>query len=116
VYWRLGRYDDAAANLEQSFLRSQSVGDLLGEARALTNLGIVRALQGRYSAAIDVLQRSLRRFRELDHALGAASSLGNIGIIQFRQGKLTGPSGKAHRVGRHVRGDGAARHGPATLP
>ena len=55
---RLGRFQHAAAHLEQALALSRDTGDQDGEARALQGLGEVSLRQGRHEQAADYLQRA----------------------------------------------------------
>jgi tetratricopeptide (TPR) repeat protein/transcriptional regulator with XRE-family HTH domain len=72
---------------------AQYLGDHLGQANALNNLGDVRRLTGDYPGATQDLTQALDIYRELGDRLGQANALNNLGIVR----RLTGDyPGAAH--------------------
>ena len=55
------------------------LGDRLGQAGALTDLGAVRWLTGEYPAAAQALEQALGIYRDLGSRLGQANALNNLG-------------------------------------
>ena len=65
---------------------ARHLGDRLGEANALNDLGIVRRLVGDYADASQVLESALRIYRDLDERLGNARTLTSLGGVRQRTG------------------------------
>jgi hypothetical protein len=63
-------------------------GDHLGEARVLTNRGLLHAYAGRLDAAESELRRAERRYRLLERPLEAACVAHNLGFVAARQGDV----------------------------
>ena len=63
------------------------IGDEVGQAHALTNLGAVHRLQSRYSEAIDHLGRALALHRDNRDWYGQARTRSNLGIVYERLGQ-----------------------------
>ena len=61
-------------------------GYRLGEANALTDLGLVRYLTGDYPAAAAGLEQALELHRDLGHPLGEANALNYLGAVQHMTG------------------------------
>ncbi len=59
------------------------LGDRLGQAGTLNDLGVVRRLTGDYPAATQALERALGIYRDLGDRLGQANALHNIGIVRW---------------------------------
>jgi tetratricopeptide (TPR) repeat protein len=64
----------------------QELGDQVGMAASLHNLGNVAGHQGDYALARSLHERSLAIFRELGDRLGIANSLHNLGAVAEHQG------------------------------
>jgi tetratricopeptide (TPR) repeat protein/transcriptional regulator with XRE-family HTH domain len=62
------------------------LGDRLGRANALHNLGDVRWLTGDYPAAAQALKQALGIYRHLDDLLGQANALHYLGIVRCLTG------------------------------
>jgi tetratricopeptide (TPR) repeat protein/transcriptional regulator with XRE-family HTH domain len=62
-------------------------GDLLGEARAINNLGGTRRHLGQLEVAGDLLSEALGLFRKADDLLGQARALHNLGVVHTRLGQ-----------------------------
>ncbi|MGY2061729.1 tetratricopeptide repeat protein, partial [Nocardia gipuzkoensis] len=69
---------------------ARSLGDRLGEATALADLGSVCQRTGDYAEAIELHQRALNLFRELGNHLGEANVLDNLGLTRRRTGDYAG--------------------------
>ncbi|MCM6777565.1 tetratricopeptide repeat protein [Nocardia sp. CDC159] len=61
-------------------------GDRLGEANALTNLGVVRQYTGDYKRATDLYQQALNRYRDLGSRRGEANALSGLGVVCYLTG------------------------------
>ncbi|RDI63041.1 tetratricopeptide repeat protein [Nocardia pseudobrasiliensis] len=62
------------------------IHDFLGQANALTNLGIVHWATGEYEQAIRLHQQALGHYRDLGNPLGEANALTNLGIVHHHTG------------------------------
>ena len=67
--------------MEQALALHRQLGNPLGEAIALGNLGAVALDQGDYAAAKDYLEQALALDRQLGNPLGEAAALGNLGLV-----------------------------------
>jgi len=70
--WRLGNYQQATDHLQQAVGVCRETGDRLGEAHALTDLGVDEARQGHDQRAADHHRQALTLFRETGDRLGEA--------------------------------------------
>jgi len=61
---------------------ARRLGDRLGEANALNDLGDVRWLTGDYPAAAQALEQALDIYRDLGQRLGQANALNYLGIVR----------------------------------
>ncbi|MEB3231132.1 MAG: CHAT domain-containing tetratricopeptide repeat protein [Leptolyngbyaceae bacterium] len=73
--------EGAIAAWQQAFDLYQQLGDLLGEAQTLGNLGYVANLIGSYDQAIALYQTALTIARELDSDELQLNFLGSLGLI-----------------------------------
>ena len=81
-----------AIDLHQTALAAaRDVGDRLGEAAALNDLGDILHLTGDYPAAVGRLNRALELYRDLGNRLGEANTISYLGLIQ----RLTGDNAAA---------------------
>jgi tetratricopeptide (TPR) repeat protein/DNA-binding SARP family transcriptional activator len=74
------------------------LGDHLGEANALNNLGEVRQLTGDYPGAAEALERAIALFRTISNQLGEANTLINLGIVRERTGAYLGAAQAGQRA------------------
>ncbi|MBV9094526.1 MAG: helix-turn-helix transcriptional regulator [Streptosporangiaceae bacterium] len=65
---------------------ARHLGDRLGEANALSDLGDVRALAGDYPAAAHALEQGLDLYRDLGDQLGQANVLKDLGDVRYLTG------------------------------
>jgi tetratricopeptide (TPR) repeat protein len=72
---------------------AQYVGDRLGEAGALNNLGAVRRVTGDYPGAAEALEEALGISRDLGDQLGQANALSNLGAVRQMTGDYPGAAG-----------------------
>jgi len=66
----------------------EDLGDLLGQANVLNNLGIDAYYEGRWDEALDLYERSRKLRERIGDVVGAATILGNIAEILSDQGRL----------------------------
>jgi class 3 adenylate cyclase/tetratricopeptide (TPR) repeat protein len=67
----------------------EELGDLLGQANALNNLGVDAYYEGRWREALDCYERSKALRERIGDVVGAATITSNIGEIKSDQGYLT---------------------------
>jgi tetratricopeptide (TPR) repeat protein len=67
----------------------EEVGDLLGQANVLNNLGIDAYYEGRWQEALDLYERSKAVRERIGDVVGAAQITNNIGEVKSDQGYLT---------------------------
>ena len=61
---------------------ARSLGDRLGEANALADLGEIRALAAEFPAAAQALEQALDIYRDIGDRLGQANALNNLGYVR----------------------------------
>ena len=83
---RDGPWADAITRHAAAAQAAQRLGDRLGQASALNDLGIVRRLTGDYPGAAQDLEQALGIYRDLGDRLGQANALSDLGIVR----RLTG--------------------------
>ena len=83
---RDGPWADAITRHTAAIQAAQHLGDRLGQANALSDLGIVRQLTDDYPAAAQDLEQALGIYRDLGDRLGQANALNGLGIVR----RLTG--------------------------
>jgi len=66
----------------------EELGDLLGQANVLNNLGIDAYYEGRWTEALDLYERSREARRRIGDVVGAATITNNIAEIKVDQGHL----------------------------
>ena len=71
----------------QALRISREVGDRLGEATTLNNIGVVHSALGEESKALDYFNQSLPIRREIGDRDGETSTLTNIGLSHLRLGE-----------------------------
>jgi class 3 adenylate cyclase/tetratricopeptide (TPR) repeat protein len=67
----------------------EELGDLLGQANALNNLGVDAFYEGRWQEALDLYDRSKALRERIGDVVGAAQIMNNIGEVKSDQGYLT---------------------------
>jgi tetratricopeptide (TPR) repeat protein len=82
-----GHYPDAVAIHTHALHAARDADDPTGEARALTNLGIVYWRQGRYQQAAEHHQQALTLAREIGDQVDEARALNNLGLVYWQQGR-----------------------------
>jgi tetratricopeptide (TPR) repeat protein/transcriptional regulator with XRE-family HTH domain len=85
-----GSWAEAVTRHSAAVSAAQRLGDRLGEANALDDLGDVRWRTGDYPNAIDVFGRALDIYRDLGDQLGEANALSNIGVVRHLTGDFPG--------------------------
>ncbi|HWG12353.1 MAG TPA: BTAD domain-containing putative transcriptional regulator [Streptosporangiaceae bacterium] len=77
-----GPWPEALALHTDAIAAACSLGDLAGQAAALTQLGIIRNLAGDCPGALGDLEQAAQLCRELDDSLGRANALTQLGDIR----------------------------------
>ena len=86
--WRLdGPWAEAITRHAAAIQAAQYLGDRLGQANALHNLGAVRWLTGDYPAAAQALEEALGLYRDLGDRLGQANALTGLGAVRWLTGE-----------------------------
>ena len=75
----LSRYQDAVAHHTQALTIYRDIGNQLGEAIALNNLGDCDRVLGRYQDAVAHHTQALTIYRDIGNQLGEAIALNNLG-------------------------------------
>ena len=83
-----GHWNEAAALGRVALAAAYTASDRPGQARALTQLGIVQELTGDYPAATASLAHALQLFNDLDDRQGQACALHDLGVVQRRTGDV----------------------------
>ena len=83
---RDGPWADAITRHTAAIQAARQLGDRLGQAGALNDLGDVRRLTGDYPAAVQDLEQALDIYRDLGDRLGQAGALHDLGNVR----RLTG--------------------------
>ena len=78
-----GPWAEAITRHEAAIQAARYLGDRLGQASALNDLGVVRRLTGDYLAAAQALEQALGIYRDLGDPLGQANALHNIGVLRW---------------------------------
>jgi tetratricopeptide (TPR) repeat protein/transcriptional regulator with XRE-family HTH domain len=81
-----GSWAEAITRHHAAIGAAQHLGDRLGQANALDDLGDVRRLTGDYPAAAQALEQALDIYRGLGDRLGQANALTDLGMVR----RLTG--------------------------
>ena len=81
-----GPWTEAVSRHTAAVQAAGHLGDRLGQANAVTDLGVVRSLTDDYPAAAQVLEQALGIYRDLGDRLGLANALTAVGDVR----RLTG--------------------------
>jgi tetratricopeptide (TPR) repeat protein/transcriptional regulator with XRE-family HTH domain len=76
-----GPWPDAVTRHTAAIQAARHLGDRLGEAGALNDLGAVLRLIGDHPAAAQALERALSLYRDLGHRLGEANARHSLGSV-----------------------------------
>jgi DNA-binding SARP family transcriptional activator len=79
---RDGPWADAVTRHETAIEAAALLGDRLGQANALRDLGTVRRLMHDYPAAVHAQERALDLYRDLGDRLGQAGALSELAIVR----------------------------------
>jgi tetratricopeptide (TPR) repeat protein/transcriptional regulator with XRE-family HTH domain len=84
---RDGPWADAITRHTAAIQAAQYLGDRLGQANALNDLGLARLLTGDYPAAAQAWERALGIYRDLGDRLGQANALSCLGELRRGTGE-----------------------------
>jgi tetratricopeptide (TPR) repeat protein/transcriptional regulator with XRE-family HTH domain len=87
---RDGPWAEAITRHAAAAQSARDLGDRLGQANALNNLGDVRRLTGDYPGAAADLEQALAIYRDLGDPLGQSNALNNLGIVRRGTGDYPG--------------------------
>ena len=82
-----GPWADAITRHTAAVQAARHLGDRLGQAGALSNLGDVRRLTGEYPAAAEAQEQALGLYRDLGDRLGRANALSDLGDVRCLTGE-----------------------------
>jgi tetratricopeptide (TPR) repeat protein/transcriptional regulator with XRE-family HTH domain len=83
---RDGPWAEAIARHAAAIQAAGHLGDRLGQANALTDLGVVRRLADDFPAAVQALEQALGIYRDLGDRLGQANALSSLGVVRRATG------------------------------
>jgi tetratricopeptide (TPR) repeat protein/transcriptional regulator with XRE-family HTH domain len=81
-----GPWAEAITRHTAAVQAARQLGDRLGEANALSDLGVVQRLTGDYPAATQFLEQALGIYRDLSDRLGQANALRELGAVRWLTG------------------------------
>jgi len=81
-----GPWAEAITRHQAAIGAARHLGDRLGQAGALHDLGYVRLLTGDYPAAVQALEKALGLYRDLGDRLGQANTLLDLGVMRRATG------------------------------
>ncbi|HEV2636213.1 MAG TPA: tetratricopeptide repeat protein [Actinocrinis sp.] len=93
-----GPWAQATQLYEAAVSAARTLGDHLGEANALNNLGDVLQLTGDRLGAVDALERAIALFQALGERRGEANSLMSLGSVRERTGAYLGAAQAGERA------------------
>jgi tetratricopeptide (TPR) repeat protein len=79
-----GHWEEAASLHASALSTARHLGDVLGQAAALTNLGRIYRVREEHEAAIARHAQALQLFNSLGHRLGKAIALNDLGTAQHQ--------------------------------
>jgi tetratricopeptide (TPR) repeat protein/transcriptional regulator with XRE-family HTH domain len=82
-----GPWAEAITRHTAAIQAARHLGDRLGQARALTHLGVVRWLTGEYLAAAQAHEQALGIYRDLGDRVGQAHAFIAVGVARLRTGE-----------------------------
>jgi tetratricopeptide (TPR) repeat protein/transcriptional regulator with XRE-family HTH domain len=97
---RDGPWAEAITRHHAAIEAARHLGDRLGQANALHDLGDMRRLTGDYRAAAQILEQALGLYRDLGDRVGQANALLNLGAVR----RLTGDYPAAAQALEHALG------------
>lgn len=86
IYWRLGEFEKADANLKLALKMKRENGDQLQEGKTLNVLGLLSWDQGDYAAAKEYFRQGTAIAQELGDKKLAGAILNNLSLVNDEQG------------------------------
>ena len=87
LYFRLGEYDLAVAEVTKGLRLSDQIGMTHGQVQARSNLADINLRLGRYDAAADALNQGLVIARDGGDRIGESLMLATLGMLNTAQGR-----------------------------
>ncbi|MEQ9354481.1 tetratricopeptide repeat protein [Coleofasciculus chthonoplastes] len=81
-------FEEAIKLYDQCLVTFENMGNTIGQAGALNNLGIIKAKLGHIEEGISLLERSIPIFESIDHNRGKVGALNCLGTLKIAQGKV----------------------------
>jgi tetratricopeptide (TPR) repeat protein/transcriptional regulator with XRE-family HTH domain len=104
-----GHWDQSAALHRGALAAARQAGDRLGEADALSTLGVLQRENGSYPAAAASLARALALYREIGDQPGQADALNELGFLRVLTGDYPAATASHQRALLLARGIGDRR-------
>jgi tetratricopeptide (TPR) repeat protein len=90
MWYLTGDFSEATDAHTRALEIFRQLGNHLGEATALTNLGRMRYFTGDFPGAEDAHTRALEIFRRIGNRLGEATALNDLGRVRYLAGIFPG--------------------------
>ena len=103
---RDGPWAEAITRHEAAIQAAQYLGDRLGQANALNELGVVRRMTGDYPTATQVHEQALGIYRDLGDRLGQAHALSHLGALRLGTSNYPAAAQALEQALVHYRGLG----------
>ncbi len=87
TYGRLHQYDTAYAHLDDAISRYRDLGNVSGQAHAVTSYAEILEYEGRYREALVKAKEAYELSRSTEHTLGEGRALGSIGYLHALMGE-----------------------------
>ena len=107
-----GPWADAITRHTASVQAARHLGDRVGQASALNDLGVVRRQTGEYPAAAQALEQALDIYRDLGDRLGQANAHSELGVVRRMTGDYQAAA-QAQELALSIYRDLGDRHGQA---
>jgi tetratricopeptide (TPR) repeat protein/transcriptional regulator with XRE-family HTH domain len=104
-----GHWDQSAALHQSALAAARQAGDRLGEADALSTLGVLRRENGSYPAAAASLARALALYRDIGDHPGQADALNELGFLRVLTGDYRAATASHQQALLLARGTGDRR-------
>ncbi len=104
-----GHWDQSAALHQIALAAARQAGDRLGEADALSTLGVLQRESGSYPAAAASLARALALYREIGDQPGQADALNELGFLRVLTGDYRAAAASHQQALLLARGTGDRR-------
>jgi tetratricopeptide (TPR) repeat protein len=104
-----GHWDQSAALHQGALAAARQAGDRLGEADALSTLGVLQRENGSYPAAAASLARALALYRDIGDQPGQADALNELGFLRVLTGDYPAAAASHQQALLLARGTGDRR-------